>query len=335
MKEQIKKHGFKMAGVIAVSALLITAACAQINPEPKQAAAPAPSEPKKDEAPPLRTKEVFDTQKYKGMLQIRYFHLKDPKVATGDSYLITTPDGKNMLMDAGIAEAGKQVVKYLDDLGIKELDIAYNTHPHADHLGGYAEVLRAKDAKAYYRQSHDYTASSQYRNTISQVTRKNIPQKVLKAGDTFELGNEVKFEVLSPNESELNSVIKNNEASTINFYSLVLKMTYKDNSFLFPGDIYKDREAQLVEQYGNKLDVDFVHAPHHGHATSSSPTWVDALTPKVTILSNNIFSSLDVLKRYEKKGADVYSTGLNGNILITSDGKNLKVITEKDRVSTK
>ncbi|CAG7596248.1 hypothetical protein PAESOLCIP111_00074 [Paenibacillus solanacearum] len=335
MINQVKKHGMKFAGFVIVSALLITAACTQISPEPQQTAAPLPKEEQKDDAPPLRTKEVFDTEKYKGLLQIHYFHLKDTKVGTGDSYLITTPDGKNMLMDAGIASAGWQVVRYLDQLGIKELDAAYNTHPHTDHLGGFAEVLKAKDAKVYYRQSHEYTASSQYRNTIAQIERKKIPQKVLKTGDTFMLGNEVKFEVLSPNVENVNSVIKDNEAPTINFYSLVVKMTYKDTSFIFPGDIYKDREAELAEKFGSKLKADFVHAPHHGHATSSSPTWVDAVMPKVTVLSNNIFSSLEILKRYERKGAEVYSTGLNGNILITSDGKKLSVVTEKDRVDTK
>ncbi|CAG7618844.1 hypothetical protein PAECIP111802_00558 [Paenibacillus allorhizosphaerae] len=335
MMNQMKKHGIKMAGFLVVSALLATAACAQVNPEPQQTAAPLPKEEKADDAPQLRTKEVFDTAKYKGLLQIHYFHLKDTKVGTGDSYLITTPDGKNMLMDAGIASTGWQVVRYLDQLGIKELDAAYNTHPHTDHLGGYAEVLKAKDAKIYYRQSHEYTDSSQYRNTIAQVDKKKIPQKILKTGDTFMLGNEVKFEVLSPNVDNVNAVIKNNEASSINFYSLVVKMTYKDTSFIFPGDIYKDREAELVEKFGNKLHADFVHAPHHGNATSSSPTWVDAVVPKVTVLSSNIFNNLEVLKRYERKGSEVYSTGLNGNILITSDGKKLNVVTEKDRVDTK
>jgi len=186
----------------------------------------------------------------------------------------------------------------------------------------------------YYRQSFDNNASAQYRSTMEQIERKKIPQRVLAAGDTFTLGNDVTFEVLSPKKEALNDVIRTMDDATINFYSLVVKMTYKDTSFLFPGDIYKDREAELIELYGDKLKADFAHAPHHGHTTSSSPPFVAAVSPKVTVLSNNIFSSLDILKRYEKRG-DVYSTALNGNILIVSDGKQLNVVTEKDRAPTK
>ncbi|CAG7641328.1 hypothetical protein PAESOLCIP111_04219 [Paenibacillus solanacearum] len=334
MKDSIRRLGLKAAGVFSVSVLLIAAACAQVSPEPKQAAVPLPQEQTKNE-PELRTKEVFDVEKYKGMLTIRYFHLKDPKVGTGDSYLITSPDGKTMLIDGGIPDVGRQVVKYLDQLGVKTLDIVYNTHPHGDHLGGFAEILRVKDAKAYYMEHFEYTASNNYNKVIAQLDRKKIPKKMLEEGDTFELGNDVKFEVLSPKKGVLPAAIKDYDASTLNYYSLVVKMTYKDNTFLFPGDIYKDREAELIAQYGDKLDVDFVHAPHHGGASSSSPDFVNKATPKVTVLSNNKFASLDVLKRYEKTGSDVYSTGLNGNILIISDGKQLNVVTEKDRTPTK
>ncbi|CAG7627709.1 MBL fold metallo-hydrolase [Paenibacillus allorhizosphaerae] len=236
MKGQIRKHGLNMIGIGTVSALLFAAACSHVNPEPKRVAAPLQHEQSKDELPTLRTNEVFDKEKYKGKLQLRYFHLKDPKVSAGDSYLIITPDGKAMLMDGGFANVGNQVVRYLDKLGIKDLDILYNTHPHPDHLGGFAEVLKTKEAKAYYRQSFDNNASAQYRNTIEQIERKNIPQKVLAAGDKFELGGDVKFEVLSPKKEALNDVIKTNDDATINFYSLVVKMTYKDTSFLFPGE---------------------------------------------------------------------------------------------------
>ncbi|TVY05437.1 ComEC/Rec2 family competence protein [Paenibacillus cremeus] len=336
------KHGtkLKILAAVAISAVLIAVAWTKVDIEPKQTAtavepAGAPAQEQKKEEAPLRTKEVFDRAKDKGLLTIRYFNLKDLKVATGDSYLITSPDGQTMLMDAGIPETGKQVVGYLDQLGIQTLDIAFNTHPHSDHLGGFAEVLKVKNAKAYYMENFQYTVSGAYRNVMTQVEKKRIPIRTLEEGDTFELGSDVKFEVLSPKKGVLPEAIHNYDPATLNYYALVVKMTYKNNTFLFPADIYKDREAELIALYGNKLDTDFVHAPHHGNNTSSSPSFVDTVSPKITVLSSNIFNSLDVLKRYERKGSAVYSTGLNGNILITSDGERLNVITEKDRVPTK
>ncbi|CAG7597380.1 hypothetical protein PAESOLCIP111_00142 [Paenibacillus solanacearum] len=334
MKQYIRKHGLKAAGAVTIGALLITAACAKVNPEPVPAAAPAAQEAKKQEAP-LRTGEVFDKEKYKGQLTIRYFDLKDQKVGTGDSILITSPEGKTMLIDAGIADSGWQVVRYLDQLGIDTLDIALNTHPHSDHIGGYAEILKKKDAKAFYMENLPFPSSGAYRNAMAQVEKKKIPVTMLEEGDTFELGKELKFEVFSPKKGALPAAVTNYDATTLNFFSLVIKMTYRDNTFLFPADIYKDKEMELVTLHGKKFDTDFVHAPHHGSSTSSSSTFIDAVTPKVAVISMNLFNRGEVLKAYEKKGAAVYATGLNGNILITSDGSHMKVIAEKDRPAVK
>ncbi|WP_284644218.1 ComEC/Rec2 family competence protein [Paenibacillus silviterrae] len=331
MTNRFLQHGMKISGALVISGLLITAACTQVNPEPQQAAAPvAPAGESGKEQAPLRTKEVFDQAKYKDRLTIRYFHMPNKEVATGDSILIITPDGKTMLIDAGIPEAGSQIVQYLDQLGIQTLDIAFNTHPHSDHIGGYASILAKKEAKAFYSENLPYTSSSAYRNAMAQVEKKQIPHRTLEEGDTFELGEHVKFEVFSPAKGTLPDAVKTFDTSVLNANSLVIKMTYKNSSFLFPADIYKDKELELVELKGKSLDSDMVHAPHHGNATSSSPSFVETVSPQVAVLSSNIFNNLQILQRYERNNAKVYSTGLHGNILIASDGSKLDVVTEKD-----
>jgi beta-lactamase superfamily II metal-dependent hydrolase len=328
----LQKTFFKLGGALVVLSLIITAACTNIDTTSQGAAAPAADAGSKDEAakPQLRTDEVFDKVKYKDDLTIHYFHL-DGDTAMGDSVLIQTPEGHTMLIDAGVAEAGSQIVKYLTKLGIDTIDVAVNTHPHADHIGGFAMVASTKTIKQVYMENLPYPNSKSYTNAMAAFKRKNVPIKFVERGDSFTVGDELKIDVLNPPKGELPGAVKSFEASELNYYSLVLKMTYKDQTFLFNGDIYKNREGELVELFGKKLDSDFMSAPHHGNDTSSSAEYIHAVSPQVAVACNNIFSKLTVMQRYDRSKVKFYSTGLQGNVLIVADGKSLmKVVTEKD-----
>ncbi|EGL19069.1 hypothetical protein HMPREF9413_0866 [Paenibacillus sp. HGF7] len=72
-------------------------------------------------------------------------------------------------------------------------------------------------------------------------------------------------------------------------------------------------------------------ALHHGsESTSSSEAFLNAVSPQIVVISQTSFQSPNLKERLEKKNANVYSTGLNGNILLTSDGSKMEVLTEKD-----
>ncbi|WP_171650860.1 ComEC/Rec2 family competence protein [Paenibacillus foliorum] len=312
----------------ALSLLLMLAACSEKPLQTKPAVGgPDPVPPK---AAVVQTEQLFDKQAYKGQLTIRYFHLAG-KDLTGDSFLITTPDGKTMLVDAGLPEVGQQVVDYLNKLGIDTLDIALNTHPHIDHIGGFATVAKEKQINTFYMVNLPYTKSSAYNNAIAPLDAKQVPKKTLEEGDVFQLGNDVRFEVLSPPKGELPDSVKTFSAQEINDYSMVLRMTYGDRTFLFTADIYKHRETELTSsKWKEKLKSDMMDIPHHGsETTSSSEAFLQAVSPQIVIMSQNNFQSPNLKERLEKKGVKVYSTGLHGNILLHSDGKTIEVDTEK------
>jgi competence protein ComEC len=277
----------------------------------------------------MRTDEVFATQPYKGLLTIRYLYLPN-KEHSGDSIVIQAPDGKTMLIDSGIAAVGPQIVHYLDQLGIGTIDIALNTHPHSDHIGGFASVMRAKKVNLFYLPNFPAAPWLSYADTMNQVRIKQIKLANLEAGDHFQLSQDVQLEVLNPHKGELPDAIKTFELEEVNDRSIVLKMTYKANSFLFTGDIHRDREMELISEYGEKLRADFMDAPHHGFSTSSSPGFLKAVSPKVAVFSENLSINFPQLLKYQQNNIATYATGLHGNILITSDGKKLNVITEKD-----
>ncbi|CAG7644422.1 ComEC/Rec2 family competence protein [Paenibacillus allorhizosphaerae] len=149
------------------------------------------------------------------------------------------------------------------------------------------------------------------------------------------LGNDVKVELFGPPKGELPDAIQSYNDAKLNYYSIVVKLTYKNQSFLFPGDIYKDMEEKLNAQYGDRLKADYLHAPHHGEVTSSSPKFIEKVAPKAAVLSSNIWVNMPLLERLERGVTKAYNTGINKNILITSDGKQLQVFPEKDRPAQK
>ncbi|GAA4832537.1 hypothetical protein GCM10023310_07370 [Paenibacillus vulneris] len=326
------RRRLELAGAALVLLALIAVGWHQWKPvqpsEPAEASTAAPSTTPADK---LRTAEIFDAGRHQGLLTVRYLYL-DGDVLMGDSIVIQSPDGKTMLIDAGVNDAGQQVVNYLNKLGINSIDIALNTHPHSDHIGGFASVVSSKEVKAFYMENFPYTNSSYYRRTMEAVNAKKIPVTYLEEGSAFQLGSDVFIEVLSPPKGALPDAIKSYSAAEINDFALVFKLTYKDTSFLFTADIYKHRELELIGSSAEpKLKSDMMHAPHHGNeSTSSSEVFLNTVSPKISVLSQNLFVSPNLMERYKKKGITAYSTGMHGNVLITSDGQTMNVITERE-----
>ena len=64
-------------------------------------------------------------------------------VGQGDATLITTPNGKKILIDAGTSEmAGSRILPLLAN---SELELIIASHYDADHIGGIPEILKGKD----------------------------------------------------------------------------------------------------------------------------------------------------------------------------------------------
>lgn len=63
-------------------------------------------------------------------------------VGQGDSILIQTPQGKNILIDSGPNTAEDTVLNCLKNKGIKKLDVIVAIHPHEDHIGNMDVVIQ-------------------------------------------------------------------------------------------------------------------------------------------------------------------------------------------------
>jgi competence protein ComEC len=110
---------------------------------------------------------------------------------------------------------------------------------------------------------------------------------------------------------------------------LVVHASFGDHSFLFPGDIEAEAEAELVEIAGDALRSDVLIAPHHGSRKSGSIGFLKKVQPQRVVISTRsrrrpIRPHPEVLARYRETGSIIYCTANQGAIRFITDGRRLR-----------
>lgn len=242
-------------------------------------------------------------------------------VGQGDAILIQS-QGEAMLIDAGEKEQGSTVTGYLEQENIKSLKYIICTHPHSDHIGGMAEVIKEFSADVIFLGNQKYDTET-YNNLIHLVDKRKITKVYPKAGDSYHLGGSL-FEFLTPFGKDY--------GENTNNYSLVIKLTNGKNSFLFTGDMEEEAEEDLLSK-GRDLETDVLKVGHHGSLTSSSLAFLRAVDPVYAVISVGKDNSYGhpsgiTLANLEDEDVQVYRTDIMGTVVINSDGENLSVKTE-------
>ncbi len=282
-------------------------------------------------------------------------------VGQGDSALVVFPQGSTMLIDGGGEltfkssmnpfeekqntdsltnqqeqsreeiepvfkeqgfSVGESVVsRFLWSLGLTRVDYLLATHADADHIDGLAAVARNFQINEAIV-GRVVTNNSEFDEFAQATAKQKTPMAMLNAGERFELEG-VAIEVLWPmpaNQIALKSSNNN---------SIVLRLSYGANSILFTGDIEKEGEALLIKS-GIGLGSEVLKIPHHGSKTSSTEAFLDAVKPRLAIISVGERSRFGhphavVVERYQKRGIDLLQTGRDGMITVQSDGVTLEV----------
>lgn len=230
-------------------------------------------------------------------------------VGQGDSILIQSPDGKNMLIDGGPKSAGKYVVEFLKDKKIKKLDYVVATNNQEDHIGGLVDVLKAFTVSTFIESG--YTDNSKvYADLNSIVKEKKIKVSVPKELDKLPFDSNMIIRVLHVNQNASNGADA----------SIVLKLTYNKVSFL----LMSDANIAIEDQIRSKYDVAATDLKNgqHGSNASSSAAFISNVKPQAAILS---YDKKDpphaaVEARLKNVGAKTYKTADHCNITVTTDG---------------
>ena len=241
-------------------------------------------------------------------------------VGQADCMLITQ-GGFSMLIDAGNNADGEMVVEYLKNLGISKLDYVVGTHPHEDHIGGLDNVINEFEIGQIIMPKVSHTSKT-YKDVLTAVQKKGPKITAAKAGQSYSIGSATAH-VLSPVKDKYDG---------LNEYSVVIRLTYGDNAFLFTGDIEKVNENELLSSKQTLL-ADVLKSPHHGSRTSNTQGFINAVQPKYGVICVGKDNSYghphsEVLKRLENH-MTVYRTDKNGTITVTSNGTDINIETEK------
>lgn len=240
-------------------------------------------------------------------------------VGQADCILIQTPDGKNILIDAGNNEDGVKVLSYLRSNNVQKVDVLVGTHPHEDHIGSMDLVIKNFDiGKIYMPRVSSNTKT--FRDVLSAIKEKGLKVSAASGGVSLDAGSRVKAEMLAPNSSTYED---------INNYSAVIKLSYGDTAFLFAGDAEKISEQEMLSAKYN-LKADVLKVGHHGSSSSTSSAFLKAVSPKYAVISvgkDNDYGhpSQHTLDKLADAGIQVLRTDQSGTIIMTSDGKTITV----------
>lgn len=237
-------------------------------------------------------------------------------VGQGDSIFIELPNNETMLIDAGESSKEEVVSEYINTLGYNKINYIIGTHPHSDHIGGLAHIINSFNIEKIYMPKA-LSTSKTYENLLNTIYKNNKNIITAKAGIKIIDEDNLKINILAPN---------NNNYSNLNNYSVVIKINYKSKSFLFMGDAEILSENEILTD----VSADIIKIGHHGSDTSSSESFLSKVNPKYAIImvgENNKYNhpNQTILDRLERNNIITYRTDLNGNIVITSDGNEINV----------
>jgi competence protein ComEC len=244
-------------------------------------------------------------------------------VGQGDSILVILPNTKSLLIDGGEREGYGKVLATLHKHALSHIDVVVATHPHADHIGGLVDVIKNVDVGEVLDSGQVHTTQT-FEDFLDAIEMKQIPLKPVRQGDSINLDPTVKIDVLNPPVNLLDGA--DNEAE-FNDNSVVLKLTYGEFSALLTGDMEERNEARLVsENTTAALDADVLKAGHHGSRTSSSLSFLNAVTPEVVIISLGAGNTYghphqEALDRISAAGVEhLFRTDIDGTITLTVNG---------------
>jgi competence protein ComEC len=248
-------------------------------------------------------------------------------VGQGDAILVRA-GGQVLLVDTGDVPARDKLVSYLKAQGITTIDKLFITHPHADHLGGFAAIVDNFTIKQVY-DSGQSTTTALYRQYLAAIEKKKIPFTVLTAGDGVDLSVGVALQVLGPAKPLLTGT----DADSNN-NSLVLRLTFGKFAMLLAGDAEQAEETEIVHRYGRNLQSAVLKSGHHGSRTASSPAFLKAVAPEAALISVGATNDYhhphsSTLKKYETLKIKVFRTDLDGTLTVVSDGVTYDINKEK------
>ncbi len=312
-----------------------------------------------------------------GELQV---HVLDLGPIDGDSILIIAPAGKTVLIDAGDTSKSKIVVEALKRYKVQQIDYFIVTHPHPDHMGGGAAVLKAvkvlnvidngqeptlppdlapegkstnpvanKKPASVSKPASDKKPGARKLTKVASITKfyddykdavsqSGAHYEKAQPGTKYDLGGGALLTIMGPTEPLFTREQLKGGGNVPNANSVVARLDYGAFSMLLPGDAEEQTEHRMLSKDLN-VQAQVLKLAHHGSKYASTDDFLKRVKPQVAIISCGEWNRYGhpaqvVLDRLRAANVKLYRTDLQGEITITTKGKENDYVVKTAKDST-
>lgn len=227
-------------------------------------------------------------------------------------------NGKSMLIDTGYSSNKKYIKSELESAGITKLDYLLITHFHKDHVGSAAYIVKKFEiGEIIYP---DYVGNrDEYDEFMAEIAGHPNAHAVSEQ-TKLDFGAD-EFLIIPATETE--EILEKEEPD--NDMSLVCRLKYGKKTFLFTGDIKKDRISQLLDQ-DIDLSCDWLKLPHHGRYQKIITQLLDVCAPEYAIITDSSDEPAEekTLAALNARDIEIYRT-TDGDIITRCDGEKISI----------
>lgn len=256
-------------------------------------------------------------------------HLTICDVGQGDAVFIRTPRGQNILFDGGpdnkVLECLEKEIPFWE----KKIDLMILSHPHADHLNGFIDVLKIYRVKQFI--TIDVANKTDGYDALRHaVEEERIKWQVVDAGDVVRTSDGVTFTVLGPTREYIEkTAVDGKYITSSEFASLEMLVSFRDFDVLLTGDSQHIQLQQAVSSLALP-QVEVLQVPHHGSKTGLTEELVAAIHPDMATISvgeKNTYGhpSPLIIDLLQKVGSTILRTDKEGDLRLKSDGKSYSI----------
>lgn len=256
-----------------------------------------------------------EVQSEEGVLKVAFLD-----VGQGDSTLIESPTGTQVLIDGGVDSRVLTELSHTLGFFDKDIDMIIATHPDGDHIGGLIDVLMRYNVHTIVmtENENDTPIADAFQKMVAEEGTKVV---YARKGQVYDLGSgeagSTTLSILFPDHDPTNL--------ESNMSSIVARLSYGESSYLLTGDSPIEIEEYLVGQMGSALMSDVLKVGHHGSRTSTSENFITTVSPTYGIISAGKDNSYghphkEVVDRLTEHSVIQKNTSDEGSIASETDG---------------
>jgi competence protein ComEC len=242
-------------------------------------------------------------------------------VGHGGCIVLETPDGRTLLYDTGSLSgpevARRNIAPYLWSRGIRRIDEIYLSHADLDHFNGLVGLMdRFSIGQVSCTPTFRDRPTAAVRRTVQELTRRDVPVRILYAGQRLKVGEQVDVEVLHP-------PTRGPEGKE-NVRSLVLVVRHAGHSIMLTGDLEGVGTERVLTLERPRIDI--LMSPHHGNQAATKPL-VDWTKPQCVVICDGIPRAVRKHDPANVTGPLQLATWPHGAVIVRSRQQSLTVET--------